>query len=284
MIAMKSSGDHPWPWAEAGDDAEAVFQESYPSLYDHMKEFEEQLRRRQDQGRHWWELRTCAYWQAFERPKIIYQDITWQLSFNFDDAGTLSNNTVYFLPTDDLWVLSVLNSPAAWAYAWRRAQHGKDEALRYFNPFLEAFPIPQATDEKRSAAEQLARKLIDHAKSQQRTAVDVFHWLRVEHEIEKPSTKLIAFLSLDSDSFIAEVKKVRGKKKPLSLAALKSLREEHTNTILPAQALAADAQALEQQVTDLVNEAYGLTPEEVRLMWETAPPRMPIGHQVGLEA
>jgi len=25
----------------------------------------------------------------------------------------------------------------------------------------------------------------------------------------------------------------------------------------------------------MVNEAYGLTPEEVDLMWRTAPPRMP---------
>jgi hypothetical protein len=28
--------------------------------------------------------------------------------------------------------------------------------------------------------------------------------------------------------------------------------------------------------TDLVNEACGLTPDELRLMWATAPPRMPL--------
>jgi hypothetical protein len=32
---------------------------------------------------------------------------------------------------------------------------------------------------------------------------------------------------------------------------------------------------LERQLSDLVNEAYGLTPDEVALMWQTAPPRMP---------
>ena len=64
----------------------------------------------------------------------------------------------------------------------------------------------------------------------------------------------------------------RGKKKPLSLAALRNLREEHERTILPAQAVSQEARGLEQQVSDLVNSAYGLTPEEVRLMWETAPP------------
>ena len=25
MIALKSSGDHPWPWVNAGDEAEAIF-------------------------------------------------------------------------------------------------------------------------------------------------------------------------------------------------------------------------------------------------------------------
>lgn len=38
----------------------------------------------------------------------------------------------------------------------------------------------------------------------------------------------------------------------------------------------AEMQRLEQQLSDLVNQAYGLTPEEVELMWHTAPPRMPI--------
>ncbi len=46
-------------------------------------------------------------------------------------------------------------------------------------------------------------------------------------------------------------------------------------TIAPLQALAAEARQLEQRVAELVNAAYGLTAEEVALMWKTAPPRMP---------
>jgi hypothetical protein len=44
---------------------------------------------------------------------------------------------------------------------------------------------------------------------------------------------------------------------------------------IPLQARAAEARQLEQRVAQLVNEAYGLTAEEVDLMWRTAPPRMP---------
>ena len=59
-------------------------------------------------------------------------------------------------------------------------------------------------------------------------------------------------------------------------AALRALREEYTRSIEPARVLAAEARALEVKISDLVNAAYGLTPDEVRLMWDTAPPRMPI--------
>jgi hypothetical protein len=54
-----------------------------------------------------------------------------------------------------------------------------------------------------------------------------------------------------------------------------SLRDENDRTIEPAQRLAAEALTLEHRLNDLVNAAYGLTPDEVALMWATAPPRMP---------
>jgi hypothetical protein len=54
------------------------------------------------------------------------------------------------------------------------------------------------------------------------------------------------------------------------------LREEYTRTITPARALATETLKLERTLSDLVNQAYGLTPVEIALMWQTAPPRMPI--------
>ena len=60
---------------------------------------------------------------------------------------------------------------------------------------------------------------------------------------------------------------------PRPVAGLKSLRDEHTRTIEPARAQAAEALQLERQLSDLVNEAYGLTPDEVALLWKTAPLR-----------
>ena len=90
--------------------------------------------------------------------------------------------------------------------------------------------------------------------------------------------------TLDADALAAEVQKARGKKKPLSVAQVKALKDEHARSVRPLQLLAAEARQLERRVADLVNAAYGLTPEEVALMWRTAPPRMPgepPGHETG---
>ncbi len=276
MIALKSSGDHPWPWAHAGEEAEAVFQRTYPGLYAHLKPLEDALRKRQDHGRYWWELRACAYWDELTKPRIAYQDITWTANFCLTPADYLSNNTTYFIPSQDEWLLSVLNAPIGWWFAWRTAQHGKDEALRYFTSFMESYPVPQPDDMTVGECRTAVSRLVEIVRSHQETLRQLLDWLKVEHSIAEPSQKLQSSLQLDGESFVTEVRKARGKKNPLSLAALRSLREEHTRTILPAQALAREALGLERTISDLVNEAYALTPEEVELMWQTAPPRMPI--------
>ena len=275
MIALKSSGDYAWPWANAGQDAEVIFARSYPGLYAHMKPLEGALRRRQDQGRFWWELRACAYWKELSKPRIAYQDITWSASFCLTSLDYLANNTTYFIPTDDQWLLSVLNAPVGWWFAWRAAQHGKDEALRYFTSFIEAYPVPRPTERQADDARTAASRLLEIVRARHDTALSVVDWLRVEHGIERPGSRLQSAMELDVDSFVNEVRKARGPKSPLSLSALRSLREEHNATILPAQALTIEAFGFERKINDLVNEAYGLTQDEIDLVWETAPPRMP---------
>jgi hypothetical protein len=46
-------------------------------------------------------------------------------------------------------------------------------------------------------------------------------------------------------------------------------------SIDPARALAAETLKLERTRSDFVNQTYGLTPAQIKLMWKTAPPRMP---------
>ena len=120
------------------------------------------------------------------------------------------------------------------------------------------------------------RPLIELTSRQHQTQRTLLDWLRVEYAIEKPSNKLLALAELDSNTWVSEVKRIRGKKQPLTAAGLHGLRDEYARTIEPARALAAETLTLERTLSDLVNQAYGLTAAEIALMWQTTPPRMPI--------
>ncbi len=130
MIRLKSSGDYAWPWSGAAgsDAAEAAFRETYPSLYARLKPMQEALVRRQDKGRYWWELRSCAYWEDFEKAKLVYQEIQFHPSYALDRLGHFGNNKTFFIPVADLYLLAVLNSPLLWWYNWRFLPHMKDES------------------------------------------------------------------------------------------------------------------------------------------------------------
>jgi hypothetical protein len=239
------------------------------------------LRARQDQGRYWWELRPCAYYESFFEPKLLYNDITWTPQFCRDRAGRFVNNTVYFLPTQDPWLESVLNAPVGWWFAWRAAQHSKDEALRYFNTFVEAYPIPPLAERGRFEVERHVDRLIELHRELHEARSLLTDWYRHAHDIDKPSAKLRDPFALDAEQFVAEIRRAKGRKTELSAAAIKAVKDEHARTVAPAQALLAEGDRLERRVSDLVNAAYGLTPEEVKLMWDTAPPRMPVSAGAG---
>jgi hypothetical protein len=282
MIALKSSENHAWPWADAGEQAEAVFAKTYPALHRHLDQFRDALIKRQDQGRYWWELRSCAYWQEFDNPKIVYQEIQFHPCYGLDESQQLGNNKTFFIASGNLYLLAVLNSPLMWWHNWRYLPHMKDEALTPVAFLMESLPIAKPTDGLHSQIEAMVGRSIEITTSQRAACRDLLDWLRMEHGIEKPSLKLQSPVELDSDAFVAEVKKVRGRKNPLTPAGLKSLREGYTHTIEPARALAVEALGLEHEISRLVNEAYGLSADEVRLMWQTAPPRMPIMALAGL--
>ncbi|MCL4203200.1 MAG: Eco57I restriction-modification methylase domain-containing protein [Pirellulaceae bacterium] len=276
LIVLKSSADFTWSWSNAGEDAEAVFGTTYPSIYARMKATEPRLRSRQHKGRHWWELRSCKYWDDFDLPKLLYQVIQFHSCYAIDSKGTYGNDKTFFIPTDDLYVLGVLNSALLWWHNWRYLPHMKDEALCPVAFLMESVPIAQPSERIRGMIESAVRQTLDITADKQTTCRTILDWLRVEYEIEKPTLKLQSPIGLDCDGFVAEVRKIRGKKKPLTAAGLKALRDEYARTIEPARRLAAEAMQLEYEINDLVNAAYGLTPEEIALMWDTAPPRMPL--------
>ncbi len=117
VIAIQNSGDRDAAnaWGQAADYAEArrIFAGTYPAIYDHLCEREFALRPRADQGRYWWELRACAYYAEFAKPKVLWPENNDPVESNFayDDSGFYTNNKAYLISGVSLSLCSYLNSP-----------------------------------------------------------------------------------------------------------------------------------------------------------------------------
>lgn len=152
LIKIESSENFAHPWSGKNQaQAEEVFAKCYPAIHSRFKsvEYRQALIDRYDQGRYFWELRACVYWGEFEQPKIVYPDIYLHQSFAWDSAGYYAGNTCYFIPTEERWLMGVLNSSLIeWFYEQiaNRIQNGY---LRAFSDYMRQVPVPLAEAEQR---------------------------------------------------------------------------------------------------------------------------------------
>ncbi|MBS0251186.1 MAG: Eco57I restriction-modification methylase domain-containing protein, partial [Proteobacteria bacterium] len=288
MIMMKSSENWAWPWADAENDADAekIFKATYPALHRHFKRYEsfvdpdtrkkKGLRHREDQGRFWWELRSCAYYDAFAASKIIYQVIQYHPRYSLDTEGRVGNDKTFILPTDDLLLLAILNSPLMWWFNWRNLVHLKDEALSPMGYKMSEMPVASFSAEAAKEVTTAVKFLIKLTASDRALASSLLDWLRIEFAVEKPKALLDDPAALTVEQFVSAVKDSRPRPRELSANDVSRLKVEYAKSIAPAVKERNKAVALEARVSDLVNAAYGLSPKDVELMWATAPVRMPI--------
>jgi len=107
VLLLRSSSDHAWPWSNLPEaEAEKSFASLYPAIHRHLKASEQHLRKRTDKGRFWWELRSCAYYEALSAPKLVYQEIQFHPAYALETEGMFLNNKVFFLPNPDKWLLA----------------------------------------------------------------------------------------------------------------------------------------------------------------------------------
>jgi SAM-dependent methyltransferase len=257
--------------------------ERFPAILAHLRQFRPALEGRAEVKAArfpWYALSRFAsdYVGLFSGEKIVYQVIQFHSAYGLDDGGLFLNDKGFFIPTADPWLLAVLNSPLMWWHNWRYLGHMKDEALNPSGVKMEQLPIAAPDDEARRLAEDYVPRLVAFVREDRQARSGVLEALRTQMNVEAPGQKLEAFEALSRDDFLAEV----GKRRPKALGKLKPadlryLREVHDEYAVPILEHRTRALTMERRLSDLVNRAYGLTADEVELLWATAPPRMPVG-------
>ncbi len=146
LIKIESSENkkHPWSGKPAAK-AESVFKQEYPAIHRFLTAHRKALVERCDQGKYFWELRSCIYWQEFESPKILWPDIAQRAEFAYDNEGNYLVNTLYLLPCTNKWLLSILNSATIWWFYSRISNQIRGGFVRYIAQYVSQIPVPATT-------------------------------------------------------------------------------------------------------------------------------------------
>jgi hypothetical protein len=267
--------------------------ENYPSILRHLEGFRDQLepkpvdwapRTRGETwpGRKagsyaWYEVQdSVEYFEAFNHPKILIRRIAFYSQFSRDDGRYLVNDSALVLPSTDTWLLACLNSPPLWSLMFHSFPHKKDEALALDIPYVEALPIPERPEGSEQIVEESVGHLLELTASVRSADRALADWLRVEFGLERLRSELLQASRLDSDRFIAAVREAQPRRTGLTPSRLAMLRDAFADVAEPARAARVELLGHERTVSDIVHRAYGLNTEDIRLLWETAPPRMPL--------
>ena len=150
--------------------AENQFRENYPSIYNHLLEYKDRLsnRNKAETGirYEWYALQRCAntYLSEFEKPKIIYRRIAQSLDAIYDTIGTYGLDTTFFIPSDDLSLLAILNSKLFDWYARYKVLPLNDPwaggGLQFFSQYMEKVPIADRTDTQKATLSSLVEQIL----------------------------------------------------------------------------------------------------------------------------
>jgi hypothetical protein len=274
--------------------------ERYPSVLRHLQSFKTQLEPKPDSwapakrndkwpGRKggsyaWYEIQDPVEYHAdFSRPKTLIRRIAFYAQVAIDSGEYHVNDSALILPSIDPWIATCLNSPAIWSLMFKQFPHKKDEALALDIPYVEKLPVPTIDGVTASTVAELVASVTTSSRSVRAADDAVSDWLRLEIGLAKLPAALTHASRFDSDGFVAAVRAALPKRAGITPTRLAQLRAAFADTAEPARAARAAALGDERTLSDIVNRAYGLTPEDIALMWRTAPPRMPLASPMPTE-
>ena len=140
-------------------------EKDYPAIYKYLLQYKEKLEIRKNRGLHWTNLRNCAYFEEFEKPKIIWGELSDKPKFAFDDVGFFAEATLFVMVGDDLkYLLGILNSNLGLWYFEQIATSSGMGTNRWKKYKIEQFPIKNTNSQNKAKIESVVNQILSITK------------------------------------------------------------------------------------------------------------------------
>ncbi len=144
------------------------------------------------QGDYWWEcMRRDDFLKTFNQQKIIYPTIAKESRFAYDKIGYYLNSKGLFIPTEDLYLLGVLNSSSVWFYSKRHlsvlGDADKGGRLEWHAGHVSRIPIPRAAadDPRRQTIERAVKQALELAPKEAAALPGSQEKLALRHQLDR---------------------------------------------------------------------------------------------------
>lgn len=264
LILFKSS----WTKSQYGKDINeinAIFnlKRDYPEIMELLMPFIDPAKKRYDQGDFWWELRKCAYYDLFDKPKIIFPNLQNRNKFCYDETGTFVNAPAVFIPTDCKALLAILNSSLIWYFLSSICVVRNGGYIEVKPQYFEQIPIPDIDFNYKHLLIAKTDSIICATKARQDIVQKFKKSLGRKFELPEFSKKLNEWYMLSFEDFMKELSKYKIK---LTLSEEAEWEEYFNMERKKVLDLLAEIESTDKEIDQMVYKLYELTEEEIRIV------------------
>ena len=124
----------------------------YPAVKQHLDLYWDKIKDRADQGDTPYNLRNCAYLEDFNRPKIVYPNMTKYMPFSFDGEGYMTNQKCFIITGEHVAYLTAFLNSSLFKYCFRDSfpelQGGTRELSKIFFDLIPVINVSEDTEKK----------------------------------------------------------------------------------------------------------------------------------------
>jgi hypothetical protein len=140
----------------------------FPLIFQHLQavnvESGGKVENRSDKGKHWTNLRSCAFLNDFQKPKIVWGLISGNWGFAYDEMGYFLTSASFFLISNRInlkFILGLLNSALFRYYFIQVGEYTAGGAFVLKKTSIEKFIIPTVAEKEQDSIIQLVEQILD---------------------------------------------------------------------------------------------------------------------------
>lgn len=170
---------------------------NYKAIKKHLDKYYNKLEVRQDKGKTPYNLRNCAYYEEFEKEKIIWKRIGSVLRFQYDNIGALCLDSTCILTSnqeDIKYLLALMNTNISYYYLINNSpKTGTGDVITSVQA-IEPLLIPKLTEKEQKPFIELVDKILAKKELNQDTSTEEKEIDRLVYELYELTEEEIKYI------------------------------------------------------------------------------------------